>query len=195
MEKVFETENKEEIYKIKKKLSECFFESEIKESSNKYELFVDENIYDEVLVQINIKKKDIKQERKITNSNKKGTFLYIVEQYFQIKYYKVILISLVYSIIPEIILIYKLMKKIKDNGINIEILEILILPFILTFIISQVIFLSTRYYQFILEVKNLFKIRIQRENDYSKINYKIFNFITGVVLHIVFIIFVVISIL
>lgn len=195
MRKVFETKNKEEIYKIKKQLSECFFESEIKESSNKFELFVDENIYDEVLLELDIEKIDLKQERQKSNPYRKGTFLYMVEQYFKIKYYKLVLFSLVYSVIPEIILICKLIQRIKDKVINVEICEILILPFILSFLISQIIFISTRYYQFILEVKNIFRIRVNRENNYSKICYKIINFLMGVALHIAFIVFVIITIL
>lgn len=188
MKKVFESKNKEEIYKIKKQLSKKFYESEIKETSKKYELYVDANIYDEVLLQLEFEKEEKKRK---TNNYKKGTFLYIVEQYFQVKYYKLVLLSLVYSIILDTVLFFQFLQTIKNDGINAEIFETLILTFVLDFIISQIIIISTRFYQFMLEIQDLFSIKILGKIDYSKIGYKIIHFFLGIILHIVYMVFII----
>ena len=111
------------------------------------------------------------------------------------KYYKLILVSVFYSILPEFFLFYHLFQKIKENGIDVIILELLILTFLLNLIISQIIILSTRYYQFISEVKDVFRIRINGKKDYSKDSYKIVNFIMGILLHLAYMVFIVISFL
>ena len=51
-EKIFETNDKHEINSLKNYLNDQYYESEIKNTSVKYELFVHENIYDDVLVEI-----------------------------------------------------------------------------------------------------------------------------------------------
>ena len=103
--------------------------------------------------------------------------------------------SIFYSILPEFFLFYHLFQKIKENGIDVIILESLILTFLLNLIISQIIILSTRYYQFISEVKDVFRIRINEKKDYSKDSYKIVNFIMGILLHLAYMVFIVISFL
>lgn len=195
MKKILENDNLEKIYKAQKKLNDNCFECKIKESSNKYELYVDENIYDDALILLDIEKVDHKRNDKKINPYKKGTFLYIVEQYFLVKYYKLILVSVFYSILPEFFLFYHLFQKIKENGIDVLILESLILTFLLNLIISQIIILSTRYYQFISEVKDVFRIRINGKKDYSKYSYKIVNFIMRILLHLAYMVFIVISFL
>ena len=52
MKKIFETNDKHEINSLKNYLNDQYYESEIKNTSVKYELFVHENIYDDVLVEI-----------------------------------------------------------------------------------------------------------------------------------------------
>ena len=149
-------------------------------------MYIDENIYDDALILLDIEKVDHKRNDKKINPYKKGTFLYIVEQYFLVKYCKLILVSIFYSILPEFFLFYHLFQKIKENGIDVIILESLILTFLLNLIISQIIILSTRYYQF---------IRINEKKDYSKDSYKIVNFIMGILLHLAYMVFIVISFL
>ena len=53
MKKVFETNDKRESSFLKNHLNDKYYESEIRNASGKYELFVNENIYDEVLIEIN----------------------------------------------------------------------------------------------------------------------------------------------
>ena len=53
MKKVFETNDKRASSFLKNHLNDKYYESEIRNTSGKYELFVNENIYDEVLIEIN----------------------------------------------------------------------------------------------------------------------------------------------
>ena len=53
MKKIFETNDKRESNFLKNHLNDKYYESETRNTSGKYELFVNENIYDEVLVEIN----------------------------------------------------------------------------------------------------------------------------------------------
>jgi len=50
MKKVFETNDKRASSFLKNHLNDKYYESEIRNASGKYELFVNENIYDEVLI-------------------------------------------------------------------------------------------------------------------------------------------------
>lgn len=52
MKKVFETNDKRASSFLKNHLNDKYYESEIRNASGKYELFVNENIYDEVLIEI-----------------------------------------------------------------------------------------------------------------------------------------------
>lgn len=59
MKKIFETNDKRESNFLKNHLNDKYYESEIRNTSGKYELFVNENIYDEVLVEINKIEKEL----------------------------------------------------------------------------------------------------------------------------------------
>ena len=184
MKKVFETNDKRESSFLKNHLNDKYYESEIRNTSGKYELFVNENIYDEVLVEINkIGKKlsgDIvldKKESLKENKYKKGSFLYFIEKYFQCKYMHLFTFSIIYSLIINRIIV--------EKSFNTEYLVISLLPFCIMIFLSQLILICTRYYQTLKMVNEIFVIRIGKKNDYSSLNYKIINFIIAIIGHIV----------
>lgn len=193
MKKIFETNDKRESNFLKNHLNDKYYESEIRNASGKYELFVNENIYDEVLIEINkIGKKlsgDIvldKKESLKENKYKKGSFLYFVETYFQLKYIHFFTFSIIYSLIINIpFIILSINRIIVEKSFNTEYLVISLLPFCIMIFLSQLILICTRYYQTLKMVNEIFVIRIGKKNDYSSLNYKIINFIIAVISHIV----------
>lgn len=193
MKKIFETNDKRESNFLKNHLNDKYYESEIRNTSGKYELFVNENIYDEVLIEINkIGKKlsgDIvldKKESLKENKYKKGSFLYFVEKYFQLKYIHLFTFSIIYSLIINIpFIIVSINRIIVEKSFNTEYLVISLLPFCIMIFLSQLILICTRYYQTLKMVNEIFVIKIGKKNDYSSLNYKIINFIIVIIGHIV----------
>ena len=176
MKKIFETNDKRESNFLKNHLNDKYYESEIRNTSGKYELFVNENIYDEVLIEINkIGKKlsgDIvldKKENLKENKYKKGSFLYFVEKYFQLKYIHFFTFSIIYSLIINIpFIILSINRIIVEKSFNTEYLVISLLPFCIMIFLSQLILICTRYYQTLEMVNEIFVIRIGKKNDYSR---------------------------
>lgn len=171
MKKVFETNDKRESSFLKNHLNDKYYESEIRNASGKYELFVNENIYDEVLIEINkIGKKlsgDIvldKKESLKENKYKKGSFLYFVETYFQLKYIHFFTFSIIYSLIINIpFIILSINRIIVEKSFNTEYLVISLLPFCIMIFLSQLILICTRYYQTLKMVNEIFVIRIGKK--------------------------------
>lgn len=193
MKKIFETNDKRESNFLKNHLNDKYYESEIRNTSGKYELFVNENIYDEVLIEINkIGKKlsgDIvldKKENLKENKYKKGSFLYFIEKYFQLKYMHLFTFSIIYSLIINIpFIILSINRIIVEKSFSTKYLVISLLPFCIMIFLSQLILICTRYYQTLKMVNEIFVIKIGKKNDYSSLNYKIINFIIVIIGHIV----------
>ena len=197
MKKVFETKDKVEAECLAGKLEDECLETKLEQNAGKYELYVDENVYDEALLQIENLEYDLP---KIVSQNKaklnkfhdedeKGSFLHAVEKFFQLKYKHLLLISLIFALIyvlPFDLLILSSIKKMDS-----EYIIITALMFALTFIISQVILISNRYYQDIKELKIFFSIKLGtwKDPDYSRIGYKIIHFVLAILLHLIYYIF------
>ena len=186
MKKVFETKDKVEAECLAGKLEDECLETKLEQNAGKYELYVDENVYDEALLQIENLEYDLP---KIVSQNKaksnntsseyeKDSFLYAVEKFFQLKFWNVLLISVLFAlfcdfvfVLPRAIFIMK----------GIEIIVVLVFLFICTFFISLLIMIPTRYYQ-IWRQTTVFSIR--KKKDYSGIEYKEFFFVLATILHI-----------
>ena len=90
MKKIFETNDKHEINSLKNYLNDQYYESEIKNTSVKYELFVHENIYDDVLVEIQQMNKKLsgtivldKNNSISKNNYKKGSYKFDNRRLYQ----------------------------------------------------------------------------------------------------------------
>ena len=90
MKKIFETNDKHEINSLKNYLNDQYYESEIKNTSAKYELFVHENIYDDVLVEIQQMNKKLsgtivldKNNSISKNNYKKGSYKFDNRRLYQ----------------------------------------------------------------------------------------------------------------
>ena len=90
MKKIFETNDKHEINSLKNYLNDQYYESEIKNTSVKYELFVHENIYDDVLVEIQQMNKKLSgtivldKNKSISENNyKKGSYKFDNRRLYQ----------------------------------------------------------------------------------------------------------------
>ena len=197
MKKVFETKDKVEAECLAEKLEDECLETKLEQNAGKYELYVDENVYDEALLQIENLEYDLPKIiyqnkaklNKFHDEDEKGSFLHAVEKFFQLKYKHLLLISLIFALIyvlPFDLLILSSIKKMDS-----EYIIITALMFALTFIISQVILISNRYYQDIKELKSFFSIKLGtwKDPDYSRIGYKIIHFVLAILLHLIYYIF------
>lgn len=152
MKKVFETKDKVEAECLAEKLEDECLETKLEQNAGKYELYVDENVYDEALLQIESLEYDLPKiiyQNKAKSNNtsseyEKDLFLYAVEKFFQLKFWNVLLISVLFAlfcdfvfVLPRAIFIMK----------GIEIIVVLVFLFICTFFISLWIMIPTRYYQ------------------------------------------------
>lgn len=200
MKKVFETKDKVEAECLAEKLEDECLETKLEQNAGKYELYVDENVYDEALLQIENLEYDLPKmvSQNKAKSNKfqdedeyeKSSFLYAVEKFFQLKYKHLLLISVVFAfvfVLPfGLPMVISSIKKMDSDNIKIT-----ALLFAVAFVISQAILISNRYYQDIKELRNFFSIKLGtwKDPDYSKIGYKIFHFILAILLHLVCYIF------
>ena len=200
MKKIFETNDKHEINSLKNYLNDQYYESEIKNTSVKYELFVHENIYDDVLVEIQQMNKKLsgtivldKNKNISENNYKKGSFVYFVEKYFQLKYIHLCIFSVVYSLAIHVTAIIFLRSGIITTGKNIQLeyLPISMMLFCITIFFSQLVLICTRYYQTLEMLTEIFVIRIGKKNDYSSLHYKIINVIIAVIGHLIMIVFMI----
>lgn len=188
MKKVFETKNEEEIKDLNTYLNDKFYECEIHKTSQAFELFVDENIYDEVLIDIEgMSEKPFLQTEKDKKSkdfqfqHKKGEFLYYVEKYYCSTYLKLLAFSNIFSFVILLLYIFPVPSNLTKN--NTDYLISLVGAFFINLMISQIILIDTRYYKIFKGIRELFTIKIGKKSDFSSF-YEILNFILVFLGHI-----------
>lgn len=187
MKRVIDTEDIETIYEFQKKLQNNCYDCVIREFANKYELLVDENIFNDVMILLNLKSEKRIEKNRINNTYRKGTFFYIVEEYFQMKYFKLLIVSFVFSLIIGILSILYNFEKIGIGEKREVVFEIFLGVFALSFLFSQIVVHFTRFYRIILEIKSIFKIGLKRK--YENEVFKIINFLLFLIFHIAWICF------
>ena len=176
MKKVFESKYGTEVEELKKHLEDKCFESQIHETFENFELLVDENIYDEVLTEIKgIKKKlsgtavvDKKPARKNkANQYEKGSFEYLVEEFFHLSFLKLLLLSVIYSFVIGIgFAIYAACKFGVEKTFSAKGLLLFAVPFCMTMILSLFVLLPARYYRVFSIVDEIFTIcSVNKDSD------------------------------
>ena len=197
MEMLFSTKDFQEFKEKENILKNSEYEFSTKVNNSKYEIFVDKNIYEESRILLKINNSNTKNETTSYNETQRKDFLYFANQFFNIKYFRLVFVSLILSLMITIIF---LLKIIKIHGFKqlIEIQDLyqfILFPFLLSFIISQVIFLSTRYYHVIKEISEIFTFRIGKRINHNSSIFKIINFLLAIIGNIVYCIIVLLILL
>ncbi|MBO4386465.1 MAG: hypothetical protein J5817_05545 [Treponema sp.] len=195
MKKVFESKYAAEVENLKRHLEDECFESEIHETFENYELLVDENIYDEVLVKLEGMKKKLSGNivvEKAASSGKgkkadgyeRGTFSYFVEEFFRLNFIKLVLISALYALLVGLgfvvygIFTFGMEKVIGEKG-----LLVFVPTFCIAMILSLIILISSRFYRVFSFVREIFSIRLCSDDFYSEEKEKAFAFIKAIFGH------------
>ena len=197
MKKVYEGKSKNEVDLITKTLTDNFFTFDLKSNADNYELFVDDNIFDDALARIKALKVNLTGKTADNSSSKdkvelepqEKSFMYFVDKYFKLSYTKLLLISFFYSLITNLILFFIRTIFMNENVINKKSLKITGFFFLSTFLISHVILIYTRYYPAINGIKEVFKIRLNDKPDTSGKIIKVVKFLEAVILHLAWFIF------
>ena len=197
MKKVYEGKSKNEVDLITKTLTDNFFTFDLKSNADNYELFVDDNIFDDALARIKSLKVNLTGKTADNSSSKdkeelepqEKSFMYFVDKYFKLSYFKLLLISFFYSLITNLILFFIKTIIMNENVINKKSLKITGFFFFATFITSQVILIYTRYHPAINSIKEAFKIRLNNKPDTSGRIFKVVKFLETAILHLVWFIF------
>ena len=194
MKKVFESKYGTEVETLKKHFEDKCFESQIRETFENFELLVDENIYDEVLTEIKgmkkklsgtavVDKKPVKENK--SNQYEKGSFDYLVEEFFHLSFPKLLLLSLIYSLVLGIgFAIYSICKFGMEKAISAKGLLLFACPLGVTMILSLFILLPARYYSVFSIVNEVFTICSTKRDDDSEERQKSFVFIKAIIGHI-----------
>ena len=217
MEVLFSTNDLEEFKKKENILKNSVFDFTTIVNDSKYELLVDENIYEEAGILLNLKnikpKKslvidDAKNFQDVDDVNQKKGFLYYVNQFYKIKYSRLVIVSLLLSfVLTAVVLLTAVIRSsIETQEISNEISELSIeeselskedlaysieeklepfiaitILFLLSFVISQAIIFSSRYYRQIGKISEVFVIRIGKKPDYDSNYYKVSNFLGAII--------------
>lgn len=194
MKKVFESKYGTEVEELKKHLEDKCFESQIHETFENFELLVDENIYDEVLTEIKGMKKKLsgtavvdKKPARKNNANQyeKGSFEYLVEEFFHLSFPKLLLLSAIYSLVIGIgFVIYSICKFGVEKTFSAKGLLLFAFPFCMTMILSLFVLLPARYYRVFSIVNEVFTICSTKRDDDSEERQKSFAFIKAIIGHI-----------
>lgn len=188
MEILFSTKDFKDFKEKETLLKNSEYEFSTKVNNSKYEIFVDKNIYEESKILLKLNNDNTKNEITSNNENQRKDFLYFVNQFFKIKYYRLVIVSLLLSLMITVIFF---IKSIKINGFKQfierpDLYQFLLFPFLLSFIISQVIFLSTRYYSVIKEISEIFTLRIGKRINHESSIFKTINFLLAIIGNIVY---------
>ncbi|MBR0476565.1 MAG: hypothetical protein IJJ66_07100 [Treponema sp.] len=176
MKKVFESKYGTEVEELKKHLEDKCFESQIHETFENFELLVDENIYDEVLTEINGMKKKLSGtavvDKKPVTENKsnqyeKGSFEYLVEEFFHLSFLKLLLLSALYSLVVSIgFAIYVICKFGLEKTFRTNAVLAFAGAFCMTMILSLFVLLPARYYRVFSIVNEVFTIcSVNKDSD------------------------------
>ncbi|MBR6144086.1 MAG: hypothetical protein IKQ23_07370 [Treponema sp.] len=194
MKKVFESKYGTEVEALKKHLEDKCFESQIHETFENFELLVDENIYDEVLTEINGMKKKLSgsviadkkpaQEKK-PNQYEKGSFEYHVEEFFRLSFLKLLLISALYSLVVSIgFAIYVICKFGLEKTFRTNACLAFAVPFCMTMILSLFVLLPARYYRVFSIVDEIFTICSVNKDSDAEERHKKLVFIKATIGHV-----------
>ncbi len=192
METIFSTKDFQEFKKKENILKNSEYEFSTKVNNLKYELLVDKNIYEDAKILLKLSNDYTKNSKPTDNENQKKDFLYYVNLFFNIKYYRLVIVSIFLSFIFTVVFLLKIIS-VKGFAQFIEIPELyqyIVFPFILTFIISQAIFLSTRYYSVIKEISDIFTFRIGKKINYNSSTFKVINFLLAIIGNIIYFVIV-----
>ena len=188
MEVLFSTKDFQEFKEKENILKNSEFEFSTKVNNSKYELSVDKNIYEEAKILLDLSNDNTENSSNPDNENQKKDFLYYVNQFFNIKYCCLVIVSIFLSFIITAIFLIKIIR-LKGFAQFIEIPELyqyILLPFLLTFIISQAIFLSTRYYIVLKDFGEIFTLRIGKRINYNSSLFKVINFLLAIIGNIIY---------
>lgn len=194
MKKVFESKYGTEVEELKKHLEDKCFESQIHETFENFELLVDENIYDEVLTEIKgmkkklsgtavVDKKPVRENK--SNQYEKGSFDYLVEEFFRLSFLKLLLISALYSLVVSIgFAIYASCKFGLEKTFRTNALLAYAGVFCLVMVLSLLLLISTRYYRVFSIFRDVFTI-CSGNNDFdAEEKRKSFAFIKATIGHV-----------
>ena len=192
METIFSTKDFQEFREKEDILKDSEYEFSTKVNNSKYEILVDKNIFEEVKILLKLNNDNLKNTTNFNDENQKKDFLYYVNLFFNIKYYRLVIVSIFLSFILTVVFLLKIIS-VKEFAQFIEIPELyqyIVFPFILTFIISQAIFLSTRYYSVIKKISEIFTFRIGKKINYNSSTFKVINFLLAIIGNIIYFVIV-----
>ena len=190
MKELFSTNDFLEFKTAKNIMEDSCFEFDIKETNDtngKFKILVDEIVYEDALQELEsqTENEDYLSE---SDSEENSKFLCCMNRYYRTKYRYLVLVSLVFSF--AVLFIYGLLTAVKtDRAPFAEILknpvfyEVLAAIFLMSFMISQIIFIRTRFYNKIEGLRSIFTIgKKSGSNNFSKA----FNFIIAILGHLAY---------
>lgn len=191
MEVLFVTEDYQDFQKKEEKFKESEFDFTTRKTDSKFEILVDENVYDDAFKFLGLKKDkaEKKGKSKVEMESQDKGFMRYVNNYYRTKYSRLIILSLILSFALLVVKIINVVRteglepvKTKDFYLN------LVNIFFISFVISQIIFFATRYYKELKKCKKIFIIRFgdAQDNVYDSDFYKALNFILAIVLTILY---------
>ncbi len=110
METIFSTKDFQEFKKKENILKNSEYEFSTKVNNLKYELLVDKNIYEDAKILLKLSNDYTKNSKPTDNENQKKDFLYYVNLFFNIKYYRLVIVSIFLSFILTVVFLLELMS-------------------------------------------------------------------------------------
>ncbi|MBR6216803.1 MAG: hypothetical protein IKQ84_10355 [Spirochaetaceae bacterium] len=192
MKVLFSTNDFLEFQNAKNIMEASCFEFDIRKTNDingKFKILVDEIVYGDALQELEsqTENEDYLSE---SDSEENSKILCCMNRYYRTKYRYLVLVSLVFSF--AVLFIYGLLTAVKtDRALFAEILnnpvfyEVLAAIFLMSFMISQLIFIHTRFYYKIKDLLSIFKITIGKKSGFNNFS-KAFNFIIAILGHLAY---------
>ena len=190
MKELFSTNDFLEFKTAKNIMEDSCFEFDIKETNDtngKFKILVDEIVYEDALQELETQTEN-EDDLSESDSKENSKFLCCMNKYFRTKYRYLVLVSLGFSF--ALTLILGLLTAVQaDRATFAEIIKnpdfytVLGVVFIMSFMISQIIFIRTRFYNKIEGLRSIFTIgKKSGSNNFSKA----FNFIIAILGHLAY---------